>query len=338
MFLILAAAVFTAPAALAQANGSATASGTGPAGTTDLPGSPGGWGPEPKDDRELEAQLDAARHQLEESAQRVAELSARIGGPIIQRFSMLTEEPGGAFLGVHIDFSSGKDGVRVLDVTPEGPAAGAGIRAGDLITGVNGTDVTGDDSVHRLLGSIRGIKPDSKVQVRVMRAGKRRQFTVTARGRPPMMAFGAAPLAARMPALGPFPMGPSILVQGPLADLELATLTPKLGRYFGTDKGVLVVRAPAGAGLELEDGDVILSIDGREPTSAAHATRILASYDPGEKVTFEIMRDHRAETLRASLPNDRRGPHGVVTLRTRPLGAAPLPGPVVAAPRGGETL
>jgi len=90
----------------------------------------------------------------------------------------------------------------------------------------------------------------------------------------------------------------------PLMDMELATLTPRLGSYFGADKGVLVVRAPAGGSLKLEDGDVILAIDGRQPTSGSHATRILGSYQPGEKITLRIVRQHKTLDLEATLPED----------------------------------
>ena len=47
--------------------------------------------------------------------------------------------------------------------------------------------------------------------------------------------------------------------------LELVPVTPKLGQYFGTDKGLLVVRAPPAPGAGLEEGDVILTIGGRTP-------------------------------------------------------------------------
>src|SRR2546430_13415861 len=57
---------------------------------------------------------------------------------------------------------------------------------------------------------------------------------------------------------GPFPeLHGAFMIQ--LMDLELATLTPRLGSYFGSEKGVLVVRAPADGALKLEDGDVIRS-------------------------------------------------------------------------------
>ena len=86
--------------------------------------------------------------------------------------------------------------------------------------------------------------------------------------------------------------------------MELATLTPRLGSYFGSDKGVLVVRAPADGALKLEDGDVILAIDGREPSSGSHATRILSSYQPGEKMTLRILRQHKTLQLEARCRRD----------------------------------
>jgi S1-C subfamily serine protease len=86
--------------------------------------------------------------------------------------------------------------------------------------------------------------------------------------------------------------------------MELVTLTPKLGRYFGTDKGVLVVKAPRSAEFKLEEGDVIVDIDGRAPQNGAHAMRILRSYQGGEKVTLNILRDRKPVKLAATLPKD----------------------------------
>ena len=84
--------------------------------------------------------------------------------------------------------------------------------------------------------------------------------------------------------------------------MELAPLTPGLGRYFGTDSGVLVVRAPPQRGLGLQDGDVILSIGGRKPTDSSHVIRILGSYDPGEKISLEVMRMHRRISVATTAP------------------------------------
>ena len=62
------------------------------------------------------------------------------------------------------------------------------------------------------------------------------------------------------------------------------------------------MRAPADGALKLEDGDVILAIDGRQPTSGSHATRILSSYQPGEKLTLRIIRQHKTLEVDATLP------------------------------------
>lgn len=95
---------------------------------------------------------------------------------------------------------------------------------------------------------------------------------------------------------------------GPIRRMELTTLTPQLGRYFGTDQGVLVVRAPAHGVLKLQDGDVILSIGGRVPQSSSQAIRILTSYDPGQKIRLLILRRHHKIDITATMPPPPAGP------------------------------
>jgi len=99
-------------------------------------------------------------------------------------------------------------------------------------------------------------------------------------------------------------------------DLDLVTLNPDLGDYFGTKDGVLVIKAPADSGLPLKSGDVILSIGGRKPTSPSHAMRILRSYDAGETVTIDIMRHQKRSTLSWTVPDENHGWH----IRQRPKG------------------
>jgi S1-C subfamily serine protease len=90
--------------------------------------------------------------------------------------------------------------------------------------------------------------------------------------------------------------------QGPVGTMELIALTPQLGRYFGTDHGVLVVRAPTHGVLQLQDGDVILSIGGRVPVSSSQAIRILTSYDPGQEIKLLILREHHRIDITATMP------------------------------------
>ncbi|HEX3843879.1 MAG TPA: PDZ domain-containing protein [Steroidobacteraceae bacterium] len=109
----------------------------------------------------------------------------------------------------------------------------------------------------------------------------------------------AAQLAAlSLPVAGPMQGS----LAGPVGTMQLTTLTPQLGRYFGTNRGVLVVRAPTHGILALQDGDVILSIGGRTPASPSQTIRILTSYDPGEKIRLVILREHHRLDISATLP------------------------------------
>jgi C-terminal processing protease CtpA/Prc len=277
------------------------------------------------DEDRLDEQLEAARKQLDEAAHRVAELSAQLSRPVIESFMDMGMDghgngQGRAIIGVQLEATPGQ-GARVREVSPGGPAADAGMRAGDVIVAVNGTEVKGENPAREVMRLLRPVKPDSKVSVRVQRDGSARDFTVVARAAP---AYFFTQFPDFGPELMPGPRGP-LLLHGPVMDMELATLTPQLGRYFGSDKGVLVVRAPADGALKLEDGDVILAIDGRSPASGSHATRILASYQPGEKITLRIVRMHKTLDVDTTLPARAEHRHASATGGNRLYRAVPMP-------------
>jgi len=269
---------------------------------------PAAFAADEKSNEDLEAKLDAARERLDQAAHEVAELSGEIGRPVMDRFMTMGGSPRRAIIGVQLDPASGKDGAKVKDVSPGGPAAEAGIRPNDVIVMVNGSEVKGE-SAREVTRLMRKVEPESKVNMRVLRDGKPRDFVVIARPSFGMLAHPLPPL----PLLPPGAPGmdfdsdtPMAFIRnfhgGEFADMELAGLTPQLGRYFGTEEGVLVVRAPKEDSLKLEDGDVILSIDGRKPTSGSHATRILRSYQPGEKIAVRVMRQKKAMNLDVTVP------------------------------------
>jgi C-terminal processing protease CtpA/Prc len=284
----------------------------------------------------LRAQMDAARRRMEVAAQQLAALSAQMYGPMMRRVETLAGPPH-VLLGVQLDDSDGGTGALVREVSPGGAAEQAGVRSGDRIVAVDGTNVQGHDPALRVVELLHDVKPGDKVDLKVARGGKTRDLTVTAHplGDEIFLA-GRLPHVPPLPPVGALPgWGDApVIISGPMTDMELARLTPGLGRYFGTDTGVLVVRAPPKGGLGLQDGDVILSIAGRKPIDSSHVIRILSSYDPGEKITLEVMRQHRRISVATTLPAEPEGSRHVFQIEKGPF---PGPGPVIRVETGDRT-
>ena len=86
------------------------------------------------------------------------------------------------FLGVSTrDAEDGSRGAEIAEVTPGSPAASAGLRAGDVITAVDGRSVAGAGD---LSGRIRGHKPGERVKVEYRRGTETRSTDVTLGRRP----------------------------------------------------------------------------------------------------------------------------------------------------------
>jgi len=119
--------------------------------------------------------------------------------------------------------------------------------------------------------------------------------------------------------------------------LELVPITPKLGVYFGTDRGLLVVRVAEGKGLPLEEGDVLQTIDGRTPENPGHAFRILRSYQPDEKVKLGVLRQRKQLVLEATMPAPDTAGAAARPLRpSAPLPPLPPLPPVAPHAQGGS--
>jgi len=264
----------------------------------------------------VEQQLREAQQRLDESVREVERLSAQLGAHVSNRLMRVrVDPPPRAMLGVQV--GPGEGGAKVMAVSPGGPAEAAGIKENDLIVAIAGKDLAkADDPGRELVEVMRAQEPDRKVKVRVKHDGKTRDVEVELRAPPRFMGFAGRP--GGPPDIRPFgrgmdlripdPRGPNVewVDSGrggvPLAGMELATMSESLGKYFGAKEGVLVVRAGSNDAFKLQDGDVILKIDGREPNSASHATRILRSYQRGEKLQMTLLRDHKTQTLSVTLP------------------------------------
>jgi S1-C subfamily serine protease len=237
-------------------------------------------------------------------------------------------------------------GALLDGVTPGGPAAAAGLQAGDIIT-VFGTTplVTPLTKVppgtrmaspgFKLIELVAKLAPNDTVPVQYRRGKKVRTARVVTAALPENLEVVVGPegnFAFRsMPGGAEYWVGRSDSVDaralelallrsqaarggrgdvevtfpyymmGALRGLELAPVNPQLGSYFGTTDGVLVVDVPDPSPLGLKAGDVVLAVDGREVSSPRQLMRVLSSYEPGEALKLEVMRQKKRITLKGTL-------------------------------------
>ena len=218
-----------------------------------------------------------------------------------------------------IDKSGPVEGVEIGGVTPESAADDAGLHAGDVITAVNGESLSAAssrDANALLLDFMQGVEEGDELKVEYLRNGKAGSVELSPRAME-MHAFSWIPGGRNLHIEG-IPGVPNVIgafkiergfpwVGSAWGSMELVELNAGLGRYFGTETGLLVVSAPDLDGLELQDGDVIQSIDGREPRDVRHAMRILSSYEGGESLQLGIMRDKKKRTIEVEVPANHRG-------------------------------
>jgi len=271
----------------------------------------------------MEEKLRAAESRLAEAAREIAEISKerlpRIA-EIEKRFAWSSKPRLGVTI-ESVEDGSPVEGVTILGVTPGSGASDAGLRSGDIMTSVNAESLSAascEEANMRLLDFMKGIEEGDVLKVEYLREGKVGSVEVEPRimaGNTFFWEGREGPMHIEVP---PVPVAPELIERfkmefgfpwagSGLGDLELVELNEGLGSYFGTDKGLLVVNAPESEAFELRDGDVIQSIDGREPKDVRHALRILSSYQAGEKLKLGIMRDKKKVTVNVEIPADHHG-------------------------------
>ncbi len=162
-------------------------------------------------------------------------------------------------------------------VEPNGPAAKAGIRAGDVVTKVNGNAVTPDTTLSYLIANVA---PGSTARLDIIRDGKPMSITANVTTRPP-----EDQLAATAGNGDDFSAdddgdqgGDQATTPSNAIGLTVQTLTPAIARQVGVDstvQGVVVsqVDPASDAGQKLRRGDVISAINGTPVRAPADLAR-----------------------------------------------------------------
>jgi len=311
-------------------------------------------------------ELGELRQQMSDLSRRMAELSRELGdtGPRAYALRYLNE-PDRAIIGVVL--SGGEDGsVLITGVTPDGPAARAGLRSGDVITAIDGQKIStrnADASLAQARSLLDGLKAgqevrlgwrrDGKAQPELKLAAERREAAQWSRlfvdrsegpdgtrlriedaGLPPDLdekvrrataharlaatdagrqaeharvvaidGAAGATLTTRLAKDGANLARLDIVRDAmPWWNINLASLNPDLGRYFGTDEGVLVLQAGERALPGLKPGDVIQSVAGRKVVRPEDALRALRDQPAGSDVDVRVLRDRKTLALKTKAP------------------------------------
>jgi hypothetical protein len=247
------------------------------------------------DDADLQARIDAARARLDDAARELAQLHKQ------DTFQIELPNPEDRVsLGVLLS-PGGKRGVTIAGVTPDGAAAEAGIRAGDVIVAINGIslrDAGSKPAMARLFDALKEVSPGDVIHADYERNGELESVDVTARDPVPervpqpvagfamsTMAFNGGPGAP-----------PTFAARAMIGGLELFQLNEDLGHYFGVSDGVLILSAPPdkeGGGPVA--GDVVRGVDGKPVASLADF--INAAGGRSGDVPIEVQRDGAAVTV-----------------------------------------
>ncbi|WP_407150796.1 Do family serine endopeptidase [Bradyrhizobium sp. ORS 86] len=153
-------------------------------------------------------------------------------------------------------------GALVDEARPDTPAAQAGIRPGDVITSVNGNAVKDSRTLAR---EISGMAPGSTAKLDILRKGETQTVTVTLAKMPNDTNVARADQSEQGSPKGIPHLGLSV---APAGDVGGAG-----------DKGVVVTAVePGGPAAEhgLQSGDVILSVGGKDVSSAADLRNALS--------------------------------------------------------------
>ncbi len=182
-------------------------------------------------------------------------------------------------------------GVLIQNVDPNGPAAKAGLKAGDVITDFNGQQLQGTAQFRRM---VRETPPGRNVQITYWRDGKSQTMSVELASRRPPRSRIANGLPA-MPLIPRELPGNFMVPRTPVLGIAAMDVSGQLGAYFSVPdgEGVLVTEvkenSPAAKG-GLKAGDVITEVNAKRVYDLGELRAQLGEDRDAKPVSLTVIR------------------------------------------------
>ncbi|QQS11782.1 MAG: Do family serine endopeptidase [Rhodospirillales bacterium] len=172
-------------------------------------------------------------------------------------------------------------GLMIRVVAPDGPAAKAGVKVGDVLVSLNGQPVDDEAALRFRLATL---PLDSTVDARVITRGREATFPIRVMAPPESPPRDRTQLAGRHP----------------LSGVVVVNMSPAVADELGLDQatgGVVVLEVGAGAFAAqfLQRGDYVVDVNGR-PVASVSALRSAVG-TPAERWSVTVRRDGQTRTF-----------------------------------------
>jgi len=187
----------------------------------------------------------------------------------------------------------GTKGALVQQVVPKSPAEKAGLKAGDVVTQLNGKPV---DSSGTLTRGVALVAPGQVANLTVVRGGEQKQFSIKVTLRPDEEAVAAK---GESPEEGP---GEATKGLAPRLGLAVSSITPDLQGQLGLeeDDGVVVTDVTADGPADhasLRRGDVILELNHQPVHHPEDVTTAVVKLKDNDIVLLRVRRGDQSSFL-----------------------------------------